>query len=221
MAVRDRYDDLRLLLGERLACVVDGGAHKGSVTARLLERFAIDAVHAFEPIPELAAHIRRRFARRPEVTVHGAALAEHAGRARFHVTGNRFSSSLLRPSSWSRHLHGRQVDAPEPLEVPTVRLDDVLGGRAIDLIKLDLQGGELSALRGGAAVLAQTRAVLAEVEFIPLYEGQPLFADLDAHLRSAGFRLFNLYELFTLPDGQLTSGDAIFLNQRHFPPPTA
>jgi hypothetical protein len=43
-----------------------------------------------------------------------------------------------------------------------------------------------------------------------------LFADVDAFLRGAGFRLYNLYDLYTHEDGQLLQGDAVYLNTQFF-----
>jgi hypothetical protein len=58
--------------------------------------------------------------------------------------------------------------------------------------------------------------ITTEVEFVPLYEGQPLFGDIDVFLRQHGFKLLNLYDLWTQEDGQLTAGDAVYLNTRYF-----
>ncbi len=49
-----------------------------------------------------------------------------------------------------------------------------------------------------------------------IYENQALFGDIDTFLTRAGFRLLNLYELYTQPDGQISSGDAVYLNTRNF-----
>lgn len=71
--------------------------------------------------------------------------------------------------------------------VPTVRLDDVSEIADCDLLKIDVQGAELDVLRHGERVLGGATVVIAEVEFIPLYKGQPLFADVDSFLRGLGF----------------------------------
>lgn len=74
-------------------------------------------------------------------------------------------------------------------ETKTVRLDDLLpelGGRA-DFLKLDVQGFELLVLKGATQVLRDCLVVHTEVEFVEMYEKQPLFAEVDQHLRGAGF----------------------------------
>jgi FkbM family methyltransferase len=47
--------------------------------------------------------------------------------------------------------------------------------RQIDFLKLDTQGAELDVLRGGEQSLSPVRALEIEVEFNPIYIGQPLF----------------------------------------------
>jgi hypothetical protein len=55
---------------------------------------------------------------------------------------------------------------------------------AVDFLKLDIQGAELEVFKGGAEVLAEVVALVCEVEFVPLYEEQPLFGDVCAYLSS-------------------------------------
>lgn len=72
--------------------------------------------------------------------------------------------------------------------VQTHRLDDIDEVRDCDFLKIDVQGGELNVFRNGTRVLDQAVIIQTEVEFMPLYEGQPLFAEVDLFLRSRGFR---------------------------------
>ena len=58
---------------------------------------------------------------------------------------------------------------------------------AIDFLKLDVQGAELDVLNGGDRVLADALVVHTEVEFVEMYKGQPLFAEVDQRLRRSGF----------------------------------
>jgi hypothetical protein len=66
-------------------------------------------------------------------------------------------------------------------------LDDLPETAGADFLKLDVQGAELLVLEGAVARLADILVVHVEVEFLPLYKNQPLFADIDAFLRAQGF----------------------------------
>jgi FkbM family methyltransferase len=74
-------------------------------------------------------------------------------------------------------------------DVETVRLDDIPPCQGTDFLKVDVQGAELMVLQGAERTLQQAVVVHTEVEFAPLYRGQPLFADIDLFLRSRGFVL--------------------------------
>lgn len=71
--------------------------------------------------------------------------------------------------------------------IETHRLDDIPGLEAVDYIKLDVQGAECDVIEGAARTLASTLVVQTEVEFVPMYIGQPLFAEVDQALRRNGF----------------------------------
>jgi FkbM family methyltransferase len=73
------------------------------------------------------------------------------------------------------------------IKLQTHRLDDIPEAADADYIKLDVQGAELDILRGAKRLLSSVVVVHTEVAFVPMYEGQPLFAEVDAELRCHGF----------------------------------
>jgi FkbM family methyltransferase len=110
----------------------------------------------------------------------------------FYTTNTAMTSSLLRPnlsiaSRFNNLAELMQVVATSLVD--TVRLDDVIEIRnqGCDLLKLDTQGSEAEILAHASETLRRCLIIQTEVEFVPLYEGQPLFADVDQLLRSQGF----------------------------------
>ncbi len=83
----------------------------------------------------------------------------------------------------------------ETHRVETTRLDDIAGLDAPDYVKIDVQGAELMVLEHGTSKLAGTMVLECEVEFLPLYRGQPLFGEIEAFLRTQGFMLHKLIEV--------------------------
>jgi len=63
-----------------------------------------------------------------------------------------------------------------------------------DFLKVDVQGAEYHVFRGAQETLARTLCIFSEVEFVPIYKDQPLFADVDSLLRSKSFQFIDLYE---------------------------
>ena len=86
---------------------------------------------------------------------------------------------------WGRVLSTELVD--------TVRLDDVPDTAGAEMIKIDIQGAELMALSHGRTRLRDTLVIHSEVEFLPLYIGQPLFSEVETFLRGEGFVLHRFF----------------------------
>jgi hypothetical protein len=77
------------------------------------------------------------------------------------------------------------------------------------LLKLDVQGFELEALRGATSLLERVDAVLTECSFVRFYEGQPLFEDILACLAPLGFRL-SAGAISSRHAGRWEQGDFLF-----------
>ena len=75
----------------------------------------------------------------------------------------------------------------EQIPISTRTLDSIDEIVHLDYLKIDIQGGEMDVFKHGRQKLAQTVAIQTEISFMPLYENQPTFAEIDAELRSQGF----------------------------------
>ncbi len=137
-----------------------------------------------------------------------AAASDTAGELRFTQGAHPYWSSLRPPSDpyWQRVNNLAQHEET----VPAIRLDDLassLGLKPPYLIKLDVQGAEVQALRGAPTVLAETDVVIVEADIAD-------FRAIDAQLNEAGF---DLYDLTTLvwPEGQALGWFyPVYLNRR-------
>ena len=151
------------------------------------------------------------------------------------VTNIPMTSSLYEPHNETIDLFwnlGELMRVEKRVDVETKRLDDLLTlTGAVDFIKLDIQGSELMALENATSTLTTVGVVQCEVEFVELYQDQPLFADVDKFLRSQGFCFLKFAYLMGRPYKPLFSngnpnngisqtlwGDAIYVKdfrQRH------
>jgi FkbM family methyltransferase len=116
----------------------------------------------------------------------------------FHICNMPWTSSLYPPNTPLLAMFQNLEELTRVIstaEVQTIRLDDVNEARGADYLKLDVQGAELDVLRGASELLKDVLFVQIEVEFVPMYLGQPLFAEVDQALRAAGFQLHRLAEL--------------------------
>jgi FkbM family methyltransferase len=108
----------------------------------------------------------------------------------FHECNFPMTSSLLEPNSeLLDRFHNLEnlVRVVKKHRLATRRLDDISQISGADFLKLDVQGGELDVLNGAGRVLEDVLVVHTEVEFVELYKGQPLFAEIDQKLRKSGF----------------------------------
>ena len=113
-------------------------------------------------------------------------------RRSFYQTNTGMTSSLLPPNLQFAQLFNNLAELMQVVatgQVNTIRLDDVAEVRAqgCDLLKLDTQGSEAEILAHASETLKNCLIVHTEVEFVQLYEGQPLFAEVDQLLRGHGF----------------------------------
>jgi FkbM family methyltransferase len=121
------------------------------------------------------------------------------GAAKLHVTAANANSSLYAPNAELLKHFTTLADmlvVKHVANVETHRLDDVVGAKEIDFLKIDVPGGEMDVLKGAARLLPTALAVELEVEFLPMYEGAPLFGEVDAHMRAAGFQLHTFLDVY-------------------------
>jgi FkbM family methyltransferase len=145
-------------------------------------------------------------------------FAGAGGPARYHQTVIADTGSLYPPNLPVLGLFtdlARGFEVVGVKDVQTVRIDDITEIGDVDLFKIDIQGGELDVFRGAPNALAQSMMVHTEVLFVEMYEGQPMFADIDQHLRERGFWFHTFLGMGSFTMTPLKTGDPDRgLNQR-------
>lgn len=143
--------------------VFDVGANLGIYSLSARAANPDSTVHAFEPTPTHAAHLRGTLAANgvDGVHVHEAAVGRVSGEAVLNVcTGDRLDNEGM-------NFVTATPQAPETLSIRMTSLDDFCethGIESIDLMKMDVQGIERDVLDGARRLLAEGRLGTVFVE---------------------------------------------------------
>ena len=139
--------------------VADVGANIGIYTLYLSRlTCGTGQVHAFEPSPRNFQRLRSNVAGLGNVVLNNSAIGDRKGSIHLYL------SDLLNVD----HRTYDSNDGSRRIDVPVTRLDDyfTLGAR-VDFIKVDVQGFELSVLRGATRILSENHGIRLLIEYWP------------------------------------------------------
>lgn len=216
--------DFRYLLRETPQPVIfDVGANDGTTTQEILETLPTARVYAFEPFGPNVDRLRELYGTDSRVRLEQAGVGEEPGELTLNTfEGSRMNSFLNLSEDPTNLMRGR-YEKQGTATVKIVTIDGYCreqGLKTVDLLKIDTQGFDLKVLRGASAMLAagQVRAVLLEVNFRPMYEGQPSLVDIMQFLDPYGFRMVDCYN-HVWRDGYIAWCDISFVKHGSFNDP--
>jgi len=164
--------------------VADVGANIGYYTLLMARQVGpTGEVLAFEPEPNNYRLLVKNAARNnfESITTVSKAVTDHTGRAILFINRGHRGDHRIYPGDEPRSA----------VEIEATTLDAYLAGRSIDVVKMDIQGAEMLALKGMTATIALNPELIILTEFSPHHLrkcGTHPSAFLDA-LESAGFYL--------------------------------
>lgn len=144
--------------------VLDLGANIGWFSAAAV--LAGCEVHAFEPVPDIAAVCERNVARamaagKGRCSVHRVAAGSARGKARIALDPRNFGDNRVIEGAAPADMR-----AARELEIEIAPVDELVEG-AFDFAKIDTQGSEWLALQGMRATLARSPRMALLMEFWP------------------------------------------------------
>tara|TARA_X000000368_G_scaffold390099_1_gene353049 strand:- start:688 stop:1545 length:858 start_codon:yes stop_codon:yes gene_type:complete len=125
------------------------------------------------------------------------ALGEKNEKRKLYNTQHPMCTSLYKPNENFINLYNNLhfANLKNQTEIETITLDTFVNEYSIgdiDLIKIDVQGAELEIFKGGINSLKDVLKIICEVEFVSIYENQPLFGDESKFLKQYDF-MFNKF----------------------------
>jgi FkbM family methyltransferase len=212
-SVRHRSSPIRTF-GEFFAILKHSGFHPATVfdvgvaqgTPELYSSFLEATLVLVEPLVEFEAHMKAIIKRRC-----GYMYLAAAGETKGEIVLNLYPD----PRKTSRHRKmAPNVPTVEARKVPMIPLDDIVADHELQapfLVKLDVEGDELSVLRGASIVLAQSEVVVLEMSVAKRFDGEAGFVETISFLAGKGFRLCDIVGAVDTPQGLLQQVDLAFL----------
>ncbi len=209
-----------ILSGFVVDTVVDAGAHLGEWTAKYRGAFPNAKIYGFEPFPETAIKYADRFNGESLVKPVRAALADSDGTSTLHVNALAATNSLLPADIHASKLlpDSNWVTNIGKIDVRVLTLDSFTREESIDrinILKMDIQGGELAAIRGATKLLADKRIDLIYTELMvgPHYKGQSKYFEVCSVLDQFDYTLYSLHNQCINCRGRLGWLDGIFVRR--------
>ncbi|QMW00541.1 FkbM family methyltransferase [Spirosoma foliorum] len=207
--------DLKVIVRNENPVCFDIGANRGQTIQLFQDCFRDPIIHSFEPSSATFATLASQsFGSR--VQLHQLALGEQIGVAEFRNYAQSELSSFLpvNPDRSENIFAEEKLMLTESVQVNT--LDNFCSDRGIeqiDLLKIDTQGFELPGLRGGANLFRNKRigAVMLELNFASLYEGQSDPLEILVLMRDHNMRLVDYYEKERAHGLELSWTTALFM----------
>lgn len=191
-------------------CVFDCGASIGYWSFEVSKLFPGAQIVAIEPNDLVIDKTREQLKSvEPQVIIEHCAIGASPGKAHLNIWDNEQTS--MSGSSLKEHVQG---DPGNKMEVRLDTLDQICDRHQLvpDLVKLDLQGGELDALKGAAKILQSTEVVISEFGCLPAYIDRTTPFDLMQVMYDNDYCLYDIIDLIYRPyDNALTGGDFIFV----------
>jgi FkbM family methyltransferase len=210
-------DEMRPLLfelqgrGFEPRTILDVGAYDGQWSWMAAERYPSARFFLIEPQIELSASLAAFCERHPGSRWFQAGAGAVPGERPLTIRDGHQGSTFLPAPSLVEEDSGRQR------RVRIVTIDSLLAEAAIlmpDLVKLDVQGFELEALRGGQRLFGPVEVFILETSFFRFLPGIPLFHEVIAYMAERGYYAYDFAGSLRRPhDGALGQTDVCFARQ--------
>ena len=213
----DVWLDMKKIVQREDAVILDIGACTGDTAGICRKTFPKAKIHSFEPDPRVLPQLRANLRGDSRTEVHDFALSDKEGKATFFMTSAPATSSLL-PTDEKLISYWKQAevyDAKGEVEVKTTTVDAFCerhGISTIDILKMDVQGGEFLVLAGAERLIAEKRiaCIFFEVIVVPTYVGQRKLHEYLKALDDLGYEFHDFYYP-ARHDGRLTYMDVLFV----------
>lgn len=198
--------------------IFDVGANLGQSVLEYRKYFSGSNIYCFEPTNDAFEMLKNNWMHDKNVQMYNAAITNRNGDVGFYTNKANFTNSLLKVSCEADAI----VDSSLLMNMGCITVKGVtldkfcLNNRVnkINILKMDIQGGELMALEGARRLLEANLidVIYSEVLFANIYDNQAYFCDINGYLRNHNYSLYGLFNLTYGDNGLLAWGDALYVS---------
>jgi FkbM family methyltransferase len=183
---------------------IDGGAFCGDWSKEFWSVWPDSPCCMIEPLPSQQTNLLHLSKRVAKSFVVAKALGKVSGSVQFQM------------GETNSHIVASEIHNADVLTIECTTLDQILTDvRPFhpNLLKLDLQGHELSALEGCPLHLLQFEVIIVEVSILRIGD-VPIFSDVDQFMKVRGYRLYDVLPQYYRPrDKALWQMDVFYVRE--------
>ena len=207
---------------ENIKIIFEFGSRYGEDASLFARKLPNAKIYSFECNKDTISECKNRCSRFSNIILTEKAISESNGTVTFypidtsktniphHIDGNAGASSLLKTSPNYKDEIYEQYE----IQVESTRLDTFMSDNninSIDILWMDIQGAELSALKSLSNRIKDVKIIHTETEFIEEYENQPLFMDIKKYLYDNDFIYIGLTSQW-----KNHHGNSVFVNKKYY-----
>jgi len=169
--------------------IIDIGAYNGGTSLYFRKEFPNNPIVAFEPNPKMLEQNKNTLLNQ-KIEILPYAVSDDAGYIQFNITNFAPSASIMQPDDKSNIFK-----VTEKVTIQSITLDEVFLKKNqpdILLLKIDIQGAELKALKGSIKTLQKTRLIIIEMSNHEIYKNSCKYYEIDEFLISQNFQILDL-----------------------------
>lgn len=188
--------------------VIDVGANKGYWTRMAKDVFPKASFLLIEPQVEMRKYLNDLCSDFEDISWVEAGAGSKEGKLVQTIWADLAGSSFL------PDVDEKLLKAGKQREVDIVTIDSLLASRnlsAPDLVKLDIQGFELEALRGASSLFGNTELFIMEISLFRFYPDMPILREVIEFMGERGYEVYDITGYLRRPfDGALGQVDLAF-----------
>ena len=198
-----------LARGVKFNNILDVGANLGEWTRMARKLFPDSKIYMIEPLSEMESNLKK--------------ICEEFPGTKYFPNGAGSKIEELVMTTWGDDLAGANCLVVENAylksinkqrTIPVITIDSLIEKGEIeipDLVKLDIQGFELEALKGGTKLFGVTEAFILETSLFEFTSGNPILSEVVIFMAERGYEIYDFPGFLRRPlDGALAQIDVCF-----------